>query len=79
MTMPTKPKAKTTTSKKAPPAPKRARVNPEEAEFFTVKLPLHMPKGLSYVYNEKIGQWVWRARTMAGQRALLDMIRARKL
>lgn len=77
--MPTKPKTKTTTPKKAPPAPKRAKANPDESEFITVKLPLHMPKGLSYIYDEKIRQWVWRARTMAGQRALMDMIRAKKL
>lgn len=79
MPMPTKPKAKTTAPKKAPPAPKRARANPEEPEFFTVKLPLHMPKGLSYVYDEKLREWVWCAKTNAGQQALFDMIRAKKL
>ncbi|MDP1832620.1 MAG: hypothetical protein Q8K67_11220 [Geothrix sp.] len=73
MPMPTKPK--TTTPKKATAAPRRARTNPTEPEFFTVKLPLHMPKGLSYVYDEKIKQWVWQAKTHAGQQALMDMIR----
>jgi hypothetical protein len=72
--MPTKPKAKTTAPKKAPPPPKRAKANPEEPEFVTVKLPLHMPKGLSYIYDEKTGEWCWQAKTQAGQRALLKMV-----
>lgn len=79
MPMPTKPKIKTTTPKNAPLAPRRAKANPDEFEFITVKLPLHMPKGLSYIYDEKVGEWVWQAKTQAGQRALLKMVWAGKL
>lgn len=69
--MPTK---KASSVPKAQPS-RKAKINPE-AETFTVSLPEKMPKGLSFVYDEQAGGWVWRMKTAKAIQAFSEIMRS---
>lgn len=67
-------------TKEAPLVPKakpsrQAKTNPEP-ETFTISLPEKMPKGLSFVYDEKTGEWVWRMKTAKAIQAFSEIMRS---
>lgn len=59
---------------KAKPS-RKAKKNPE-AETFTISLPEKMPKGLSFLYDEKTGEWVWRMKTAKAIQAFSEIMRS---